>query len=33
MNKAIISIEVMYKFGAAIWLNQLGYKYEKVNLT
>lgn len=22
-----------YMFGAAIWLNQLGYKYEKVNLT
>ncbi len=21
-----------YKFGAAIWLNRLGYKFEKVNL-
>ena len=28
-----ISIEVMYKMGAAIWLNRLGYKFEKVNLT
>ena len=29
----LISIEVMYKMGAAIWLNRLGYKFEKVNLT
>ena len=28
----LISIELMYKFGAAIWLNRLGYKFEKVNL-
>jgi len=28
----LISIEVMYKIGAAIWLNRLGYKFEKVNL-
>ena len=24
--------ELMYKFGAAIWLNRLGCKFEKVNL-
>ena len=29
----LISIEVMYKMGAAIWLNRLGYKFEMVNLT
>lgn len=28
----LISVEVMYKMGAAIWLNKLGYKFEKVNL-
>jgi hypothetical protein len=28
----LISIEVMYKIGAAIWLNHMGYKFEKVNL-
>ena len=28
----LISVEVMYKMGAAIWLNRLGYKFEKVNL-
>ena len=28
----LISIEVMYRMGAAIWLNRLGYKFEKVNL-
>lgn len=28
----LISIEVMYKMGAAIELNRLGYKFEKVNL-
>jgi len=28
----LISIEAMYKIGAAIWLNLLGYKLEKVNL-
>ena len=28
----LISIEVMYKMGAAIWLNHMGYKFEKVNL-
>jgi hypothetical protein len=29
----LISVEVMYKIGAAIWLDKLGYKFEKVNLT
>ena len=28
----LISVEVMYKIGAAIWLNRLGHKFEKVNL-
>lgn len=28
----LISIEVMYTMGAAIWLNRLGYKFEKVNV-
>jgi len=28
----LISVEVMYKMGAAIWLNRQGYKFEKVNL-
>lgn len=28
----LISIDTMYKLGAAIWLNHLGYKFEKVNL-
>lgn len=28
----LISIEVMYKMGASIELNRLGYKFEKVNL-
>ncbi len=28
----LISIEVLYKLGATIWLNRLGYKFEKVNL-
>ena len=28
----LISVEVMYKMGVAIWLNRLGYKFEKVNL-
>lgn len=28
----LISNELMYRFGAAIWLNRLGYKFEKVSL-
>jgi hypothetical protein len=28
----LISVEVMYQLGVAIWLNKLGYKFEKVNL-
>ena len=28
----LISIEVLYKLGATIWLNRLAYKFEKVNL-
>ncbi len=28
----LISIDTMYKLGAAIWLNHLDYKFEKVNL-
>jgi len=28
----LISVEVMYKMGAAIWLKRQGYKFEKVNL-
>lgn len=28
----LISLEVMYKVGAAIWLHRLGYKLEKVSL-
>ena len=26
----LISVETLYKVGAAVWLNKLGYKYEKV---
>ena len=28
----LISVEVMYQLGVAIWLNKLGYKFERVNL-
>ena len=28
----LISVEVMYQLGVAIWLNKLGYKFEKVNM-
>lgn len=28
----LVSVEVMYKIGAAIELSRLGYKFEKVNL-
>lgn len=26
----LISVETLYKVGAAVWLNKLGYKYEKL---
>ena len=28
----LFTVEVMFKIGAAIELNRLGYKFEKVNL-
>ncbi len=29
---SLLSMEVMYRTGAAIWLDHLGYKFEKLNL-